>query len=401
MGKASSQPSTHALREGDVHDLVVEDIAPKGDGVAYLDGVPIYVAQAIPGERVRVRLRRPRRGWAPGDLEEVLEPSPDRVAPPCPLFDACAGCQLQHVDYPRQAVLKRRIVQIQLERFGDFVDAPVSETIAAEEPFAYRNHARFTVREGRLGFVRRFRRHFLEVARCAIMDERINEVLAQFQGELDGATQCNVRVGAPPQPVMIQPALPDAPRPTGQPRMTHALMGHSFVVSAPSFFQVNHRQAEALVRAVMERVGNAELVVDAYAGVGTFAVLLSPHVGRVVAIEEAGPAVEDARVNAAGLANVELRLGRAEEVLLDMTGDAMHVDAVVLDPPRCGCRRVTLDAVLALAPRRVIYVSCDPATLARDLRILVDRGLKLTDVQPLDMFPQTHHVECIATLDRY
>ena len=377
-------------------ELVFDAIAPKGDAIGLLDGTPVYVAGGIPGERALVTLRRTRGHWIPGTLERVLAPSPDRVRPRCPVFERCAGCQLQHIAYPRQVQLKREMVRTQLQRFGGFDDAPVREVIAADDPWEYRNHARFTVVDGRLGFVRRFRKHFLAIEHCPIMDPRINAVLAEFSGTLHGATQCNVRVGTEPDPIMIQPRLAVA-RPTGQKHLTMPLLGRSFRVSAPSFFQVNVAQAEKLAGVVLERVaaGAEDVVVDAYAGVGTFAVLLADRVGKVIAIEEAGPAVEDARVNAAGIDNVELRLGKAEAILPTLTDP---IAAVVLDPPRSGCHRGTLDAVIARRPRKIVYVSCDAASLARDLRILVDAGAALQDIQPVDMFPHTQHVECVATL---
>jgi len=384
------------MTETPTHDLTFTTIAPKGDAIGDHEGTPVYVAGVIPGERARVELRKTRGHWIPGRLVEVLEPSPDRVEPRCPLFGTCGGCQLQHVAYDRQLALKREMVLTQLQRFGDFADAPVGAVLPAANPWGYRNHGRFTVQDGKLGFVRRFRRKFLPVDQCPIMDPRINEVLSEFSGKLEGATQCNVRVGVEPQPIMIQPKL-EVDRPTGQKQLTMPLLEHRFQVSAPSFFQVNRAQAEQLAALIVDRVdaGPDEVVVDAYAGVGTFAVLLAATVGRVIAIEESGPAVRDAQINAAAFDNVELRLGKAEVVLAQIE---QAIAAVVLDPPRSGCHRGTLDAVIARAPRRVVYVSCDAASLARDLRILVDAGFVLDDIQPVDMFPHTHHVESVTTL---
>ncbi|MEM6991163.1 MAG: class I SAM-dependent RNA methyltransferase, partial [Myxococcota bacterium] len=367
------------------HEITFTDVAPKGDAIGDLDGTPVYVAGVIPGERAVVTLRKTRGHWIPGVLERVTEPSPHRVQPRCPVFEQCAGCQLQHIAYPHQVALKQQMVTAQLKRFGKFEAPPVRPVLAADDPWAYRNHGRFTVIEGRLGFVRRFRRQFLPIDACPIMDDRINEVIADFSGRLDGATQCNVRVGCDPEPIMIQPKL-DVERATGQKHLMMPLLHHRFVVSAPSFFQVNRAQAEKLAAVVVDRVdaGPEGVVVDAYAGVGTFAVLLAGSVGKVIAIEESGPAVKDAGVNAAAFDNVELRLGKTEVVLPTIEED---IAAVVLDPPRSGCHRTTLDAVAARSPRRVVYVSCDAASLGRDLRILVDAGFHLDDIQPVDMFP--------------
>lgn len=394
------------MAEGDLLRVVFDDIAPKGDAVASADdGKPMFASRMIPGEVALVRIRRHRRNWTAVDVESIEEPSPHRVEPRCPLFATCSGCQLQHVDYPHQLVLKRRMVEAQLQRFGGLEEPPVLPTLGAKNPWYYRNHARFTVQEGRLGFVRRFRRQWFEVPQCPIMGRRINDVMARLHGEVDGLTQCNIRVGADPDQLMIQPSLAAAAPhladiPSGQPHLYETVHGRRFRVSAASFFQVNREQAETLVDVVRDRIdgGPEALVVDAYAGVGTFAVLLAPHVGRVIAIEESGPAVADARENIEGLTNVELRLGKSEVLL---AGIDEPVQAVILDPPRSGARPEALDAVARLAPRRLIYVSCDAASLGRDLQVLcdADHGFRLLDIQPIDMFPHTHHVECVATLE--
>lgn len=394
-------PPPPGLEVGQEVEVELTELAPKGDGVGRLGDKAVFVTGTIPGERARVRIRRHRREWIAVDLLEIIEPSPDRISPRCPLFESCSGCQLQHVAYPRQLELKRQVVIRQLREHGGFEDPPVPATRGADEPWHYRNHARFTVKDGQLGFVRHFRREFLPVPQCPIMEPAINEVMATLHGTLQGASQCNVRVGRSEGALMIQPRLPEADGrpPSGQPTLVDELLGRSFRISAAAFFQVNRAQAEQLVELVRERVdaGQDGVVVDAYAGVGTFAVLLAPHVGTVIAIEESGPAVEDARLNAAGLDNVQLRLGKSEELLGQLEGP---VDAIILDPPRSGCRPSALQAVLDHGPARVVYVSCEPESLARDLRVLVDGGYELLEVQPVDMFPQTHHIECVATLRR-
>lgn len=392
-------PPPPGLEVGQEADVLIDELAPKGDGVGPLGDKRAYAARTIPGERVRVRIRRHRREWIAVDVLEVLEPSPDRVEPRCPLFEHCSGCQLQHVAYPRQLVLKQAVVRRQLREHGGFEEAPVAAVVGAEDPWHYRNHGRFTVKDGQVGFVRHFRREFLPVPQCPIMEPGINEVMAKVNGRLHGATQCNVRVGRPEGSLMVQPRLPQVEDvvESGQAFLEEELLGRRFRVSAAAFFQVNRAQAERLVELVRERVdaGPEGVVIDAYGGVGTFAVLLSPHVGKVISIEESGPAVQDAKVNAEGLANVELVLGKTEELLAGIPGP---VDAIVLDPPRSGCQPQALAAVIEHGPRRVVYVSCEPETLARDLRVLVDAGYELLEVQPVDMFPHTHHIECVATL---
>ena len=377
---------------GQTFRLRFDGIAPRGDAIAN-EGAPkpVFASRVIPGEEVLVRIRRVRKKWLAVDVEAIESPSPHRVEPRCPLFETCSGCQLQHVSYPHQLELKRRMVQGQVEG----LDADVRPVIGADDPWYYRNHARFTVKDRDLGFIRRYKRQWFRVPHCFIMEPEINRMLELLQGKLE-TTQCNIRVGPTPEDLMVQPRLNLEEVASGQPHLFEEMLGHRFRVSGASFFQVNRAQAERLVEVVRDRVGTGDLVVaDAYAGVGTFAALLADRVTRVVAIEESGPAIADAKVNLAGLDNVDLVQGKAEEVLPAYDG---RVDVVILDPPRSGCLPAALEAVCRLRPRRVVYVSCDPQSLARDLQVLCE-AFTIADVQPVDMFPHTHHVETVTTLD--
>lgn len=383
-------------------ELEPDRLGPRGDAAARdADGKPIYVAGAIPGERVLARVYKTGHVCTGTDVVEILRPSPHRVKPPCPLFGHCNGCQLQHVDYAHQLVLKRGLVAEALREIGGFVDPPLGDVLPAPSPWHYRNHARFTVKHGRLGFVRRQRRAFFEVPTCLLMEPRIDALLQSLQGRLHETTQCNIRVGAAPTSISIQPRLSLEQPASGQAYVVESLGGREFRVSTPAFFQVHRAQAERMAALVCDAVTaiDARVAVDAFAGVGTFAALLAASVEVVIAIEESGPAVRDAAFNFGGLSNVVLRLGKAELVLPALVAEGFAIDAVILDPPRSGCLPASLDAVIALAPRRVVYVSCDPLSLARDLRLLCDHGYVLTQVQPLDMFPHTAHVESIAVLD--
>lgn len=384
-------------------ELQLESMGTLGDTIARLDGQEVNVFGGIPGEVVRCRLiryRRRRKHYISAIVEDVLEPSPYRVVPPCSYFGPCSGCQWQHIDYAYQLQLKRQAIRRELDAYDVLRNLQVEETVPADELYGYRNHARFTVRrQGTLGFVNRITRRFVPIDECMLMNPWINETLRKLQGFSGETSQVSVRYGVNTGDWLIQPRLKSAEilMASGQPHYREKVMDRDFRVASPSFFQVNTAQTERLVALVRDRaeLSGAETLVDAYAGVGTFGVLLTPYVRRVIAIEESDAAVKDTMYNADGLANFEIRQGRVEDVMRGM-GD--QPDVVILDPPRVGCQFEVLEALLEMDTIRVIYVSCDPSALARDLHILVTAGLKVERVEPVDMFPQTHHVECIVTL---
>jgi len=409
-------------------ELTLEELVAGGDALARSNGRVVFVPFGAPGERVRVALDEERRDYARGHIVEVLEPAPARVEPPCPYFGACGGCQLQHLDYPTQLMWKRRIVAEQLRRIGGFADADelVRPTIGMVEPWEYRNHARFSIgrRFGELGYTYRNSHRLLRVERCAIVQPAINRVLWIGQGKARGAPshQLAVRHGAATSDTLISPVLPAlAHLSNGRRDYLEELLGRRFRVPEAAFFQINTRRerrlpgtlvlaglpesegeysmADLLALLVVHRLQPqpGEVIVDAYSGVGTFAALIAERGARVIAIEEAPAAVAAARENTSDLANLEVVAGRTEEVLPRLSPP---VEGMVLDPARVGCQPAAIEAIARLAPTRLVYVSCEPATLARDLRLLSDRGYRLLSVEPLDMFPQTAHIECVSTLSR-
>ena len=371
-----------------------------GEATCVVEGHRVFVFGAIPGEEVIAEVFRERRHYVAARVLEVVEPSPHRVDPPCPYFGPCTGCQWQHVDYDAQLRYKSDAVIDALQRVGGFANPPVESIVPSPDQLGYRNHARFTVGEhGSLGFVNRETRQHVTVDECMLMDPGVNQVLQQLQGRCDETTQLSVRWGVNTDDYLVQPTLKEADVPvaTGQKSYVETVNGRSFRIASPSFFQVNIRQLERLVDLVKEglRLSGNETLVDAYAGVGTFALLLAPYAKRIIAIEDSPAAVEDAKANADGLPNVEFLQGRTEEALPQLQASP---DGVILDPSRKGCHPSALKALAELKPRRVVYVSCDPATLARDLKVLCQDVFFLESVTPVDMFPQTHHVECVAVL---
>ena len=410
--------------------MALSDAAFGGEAIGRLpDGRVVFVPRALPGEKASVRLLEDRRDFARAELIELQSASPERVEPPCPYYQAgCGGCSWQHASYPFQLQLKQHIVVDQLRRIGHFAEAEafVKPAIGMLEPWHYRNQARFAVgrKFGELCFTLRSTHRLLRIDYCWIVHPAINALLETLQGKLPTDRRIHqllIRVGANTGQTLVAPALPEHPEvETGQPYLEEELLGRRFRLEPPSFFQVNTRRearplpaaidspllpmppdglsmAEILALLVLDRVqpSPADLVVDAYSGVGTFALLLAPLVRQVIGIEEAKSAVRDAEHNAADVANVSFIQGKTERVLPEL---AHRPAAVVLDPARVGCAPEVLHALLAAKPSKIVYVSCDPTTLARDLRVLVDGGYRLHEVQPLDMFPQTYHIECVATL---
>ncbi len=393
-------PTPRTLRTIELH---LEEIAYQGAAIGREDGRVVFAEYGIPGEDVLVAIERDRKDHALGRVIEVYTPSPERVEPPCPYFGVCGGCQWQHIRYEHQLILKQHVVRQQLRRIGKFEDPPVSPTVPSPSPYGYRNHARFSVDgKGNLGYISRpgHGYRFIQIERCLIMHPKINEVLERLQGKAYVKHQLMVRYGVNTGELLVHPNVQeiDPELPSGQSYYHEALRDYRFRISASSFFQTNTGIAERLVELVLERIAprGREVVVDAYAGVGTFAAFLASRVARVIGIEESPSAVADAQVNLDSFDNVEYVMAKVEQVLGKL---AVRPDVVILDPPRVGCAPEAISGVLMLRPPRVVYVSCDPATLARDLRKLVDGGYRLVDVTPLDMFPQTYHIESVATLE--
>jgi 23S rRNA (uracil1939-C5)-methyltransferase len=380
--------------------LTLGEMTFEGGCIAHHGERTIFVDYGLPGERVIVEIYRERAGVYFARATQVLDPSPHRVAAPCRYFGRCGGCGWQHIDYPHQLELKREIVRSQLRRIGGFDDPPVAPTVGAGNPWGYRNHVRFTAKpRGEIGFVQRGTHRFLRIDECLIADPWINELIPLLQEKAAGLHQVAVRRGVNTGDVMVQPDL-QAIAPgieSGQKFYHEELLGHRFRVHGASFFQTNTPQAERLISLVREKLapGAEETLADAYAGVGTFAVLLAPHVRRVIAIEESAAAVDDAMVNIAGIENIQYYRGKTEDVLPEITEP---IGCLILDPPRLGAHPAAIAAILARPPARIAYVSCDPSTLARDLRLLANGGYILGGVTPVDMFPHTYHIECVALL---
>jgi 23S rRNA (uracil1939-C5)-methyltransferase len=386
------------------------------------DGRMLFVPFALPGETVRVRLVEEKRGYARAQLVEVLQASPERIQPRCAHFGTCGGCHYQHLSYPSQLQAKSAILREQLERIGGISDPGLGEIVATPQSFNYRNHVQFHLtEEGKLGFHLGRSDEVLAIQECHLPEAALNQVwpLLDFES-IPALERISLRLGAaddlqlvlessdPLPPELNVEDLPlsvvhlsqgDALVLAGSAAVTMEVLGRAFAVSAGSFFQVNTFMAGEMVKHVLNLLGTHQalgpdkILIDVYCGVGLFSAFIAPQVGRLIGIEAVPSAVEDFALNLDEFDQVELYEAPAEVVL-----PAIEVQpaAVLVDPPREGIDRRAMDGLIRLHPPLVIYVSCDPATLARDARRLVAAGYRLEQVTPFDLFPQTYHIESIS-----
>jgi 23S rRNA (uracil1939-C5)-methyltransferase len=372
----------------------------------------------LPGELVEIEVswslprpgrKRAKRAPPPSvRLLQVLEAVAGRVTAACPVFGECGGCQLQHMAYPEQLAWKTERMRRLLAAAG-LDDALVLPAIGSESPWHYRNHMRFSVnREGQAGLTARGSHRVLPLQTCPIAHERINDALAILGEEQLPQPQVLIRYGVATGQMLIQPVPSEGMRTkleaigldVHETDIEEEMGGQQFRIRPSSFFQTNTAQANRMAELVLERLpfGPEATLVDAYCGVGTFARLMANHAGSVIAIEESASAIRDARWNLRDVANVELVQAKVEDVLPNMT---QPLDGLVIDPPRAGCQRSVLDALVERRVPRIVYVSCGPETLARDLAYLCREkaAYRVLSVQPLDMFPQTAHSENIVALE--
>ena len=382
---------------------------PEGMGV-------LFVRWALPGEVVSVRLVERKREYAFAEAVEVLSPSPRRVDPPCEVFGECGGCQLQHADYPYQLEMKREILREAFRRIGKMDVAP--ETAPPGEPFEYRHRGRFRLEGEKVGFHGERSHRLVPVSRCPLMIGAINAVLPGLRGLGRFAKVSEVQVAS--DGVRASASFPGVPFVKGmvehiagrtggvltgarfedrswkEERITLPLGGISYVVSPRSFFQANWRMNQAMVRRIGAILGESEgaRLLDLYAGAGNFALPLAAMVREVVAVEGDGQSFRELRGNVRENSLGNIRTVRSSVETFRPEG---RFDALILDPPRAGLSERSLARVREVAAGTVFYVSCNPSTLARDVRSLSDR-YDLSSLEMHDFFPNTHHVEALAVL---
>lgn len=412
-------------REG-LASAEISEPGPDGE----LRATVLQVPAGLPGERVTISVEPPaippkrhKRHWKPFprrvQITEIHQPSPQRVEARCPVFGVCGGCQLQHLPYDAQLEWKRAIVDGLLREIGHFEQPPLLTAVPCDDPWQYRNHMRFSVnRSGQPGLTARGTHRVLPLSNCPIAHPLINRALPIFSQQVNPQPQVLVRCATATHQMLIQPRqspavvarLVEEGIEVGDETMDERLRGETFRIRPSSFFQTNTAQAEKMAQMVLDGLfptgqaasepapEHAFTVLDAYCGVGTFALMLARRAAKVIAIEELASSIKDARWNLREVENVEIMQGKVEDLLPTL---AERLDGLVIDPPRAGCQRPVLDALARNPVKRIVYVSCDPSTLARDLDILchVSATYRLRSVQPLDMFPQTAHIESVAILE--
>ena len=447
-------------RKNDIVTLKIEDCGIDGEGIGKADGFTVFVKDAVIGDTVRAKIMKAKKNYGYGRLEEIITPSPDRVEPKCQFARQCGGCQLQALSYEKQLEFKTSKVRGHLERIGGFTDIPMEKILGMDQPFHYRNKAQFPVgksKDGRIitGFYAGRTHSIIENRDCALgvtrnkevldrviaymekfhiqpYDENtgkglVRHVLIRYGFFTDEMMVCLIINGEklPGEEALVK-SLCQIPETVsvmvnvnkkrnnvilgekvrllwGQPYITDKIGEISYQISPLSFFQVNPYQTGRLYGKALEyaQLSGNETVWDLYCGIGTISLFLAQKAKMVRGVEIIPAAIENAKENARlnGFANTEFFVGKAEEVLPEQfarTGE--RADVIVVDPPRKGCDETLLSTIIKMQPDRVVYVSCDSATLARDLKYLCERGYELKKVCPVDMFPNTVSVETVVLL---
>lgn len=386
-------------------EVTIERILPGGVGLAHAEGRTLFVALAAPGDRVRVRLDRVRGKVAFASIEEIIKASPVRVDPPCPYFGACGGCDFQQLNYQAQLDAKVEMIRDCLHRIAQLEDLPAIRIRPAPTPWQYRARAnwQFDPTTTKLGYFEAGSHRVCDVEVCAVLAPRLQKVLTGIRKEMrDGPVSSGVHDRLKDVRAVIgESGVSVAPPLAGFQKhdVSVSLAGESYWFNADSFFQVNLDLVEALIA---EAIGEAkgELAIDLYCGAGLFTLPLARRFAAVVGIELNDEATRFASRNLqrAKLQNVEIVSSAVGEWLKGKSGSFAAVDFLLLDPPRPGAENKVIEGILALHPGHLSYVSCDPATLARDLKKLIAGGYALDSLAAFDMFPQTHHVETVAHL---
>ena len=447
------------LEKGKIYEAVITDYTSEGQGVAKIEGCAVFIPNAIFGEKVMVRIEKAQKTWAAGKITEILEKSPHRVQRECPISASCGGCDFWHMDYEEETRMKADRVRQALNRIGgeNLEELPI---LSAPACYGYRNKAQYPVasKKGRVyaGFFKAGTHQVVENDRCLILPEEADKVkkividyvnhyrISAYDEEAHKGLlrHIYVRRGAVSGQVLVCLVVNSRKLPHtddlikrlqavpgftslvlsvntkkgntilgdefitlhGPGYIEDTLCGLNFRLSARSFYQVNHHQAQRLYEAAISQaeITKEDTVLDLYCGVGTITLCMAKAAGKVIGVEVIPQAVEDAKDNAKrnGVENAEFFCGDAGEAALALEAKGVKADVVVVDPPRKGLNADGIEALARFAPRRIVYVSCDPATLARDVALLKERGYSVKNAMAADLFPRCAHVESIVCFTR-
>ena len=458
----NSKP-VNPCQQGQLIEIDITDLADTGDGIGRFEQLVVFVADTVPGDRVAVRLQQVKSTYATAKLETLIKLSEHRIRPNCIVADKCGGCQWQHVNYDYQLKTKQNQVIQALERIGGFSDLPLDEILAGKidnfpQFLGYRNKATYPLARSvagqvQAGYYQKGTHKLVNLNQCPVQDPRLDPLLKDVKEDIHWmkwpvydekehtgeVRHLSLRIGRRTGEILLTLIARTGDLPgletqasdwlksypklvgvclninaaktnvifgsetrciAGRPYLREEFAGLEFQLRANTFFQVNTEAAEGLLQVIAAELnlqGN-EILVDAYCGIGTFTLPLAKQVQIAIGLEVQSEAIAQAELNARlnDLTNVTFHVGTVEELLPQL---GLKPDIVLLDPPRKGCDRTVLETIKEMQPNRIVYVSCKPATLARDLKFLCENGdYKLVRVQPADFFPQTSHVECVAFL---
>ena len=445
---------------GEQYKITIEDLGHNGEGIGRVDGFTVFVDGGIPGDLVLAKIQTLKKNYAVGEILEIIDSSSDRIEPVCSLSSICGGCQIMHMDYKAQLEMKRKRVKENIQRIGK-IDTIVHPTIGMDNPYAYRNKAQIPVGivDGKsiLGFYKRGSHDIVGTDNCHIQSPINTEVIQIIKKYIDDnkvsvynektrkglIRHIVTKVGFTTGEVMVVIITNGSELPYkeelisalknsisglksvihnindkntnvifgketkvifGEDKIVDYIGDLKFNISAHSFYQVNPVQTKVLYGKALEyaNLTGAESVFDIYCGIGTISLFVAKKAKHVWGVEVVQSAISDAKENAIinNINNAEFYVGKAEDIVPKLYKQGIKADIVIVDPPRKGCEESVLETIVNMKPERVVYVSCNPATLARDLAFLNEKGYKVIEVQPVDMFPHTAHVETVAKLSR-
>jgi len=442
------------------YEILINNVSHQGEGIGRVENFAVFVPGAIKGEKIEVKITEIRKNFARGELEKIILPSLNRVKPPCSVFNLCGGCHLQHINYKKQLEMKKEIVENVLSRIGN-QNIDVMPIIGMEIPWRYRNKGHFHLaRENEnitLGFYQSKSHDLVPVSQCLLFSQNINSLIKYLEKELTrqkitiynhktdkgnfrgivlreskytgeimiifitreerwylDENFLNNLIIAFPQVVSLCQNINKNPKMALFGKDFRILKGKTFIedhidsfkfkISPSSFFQVNVLQTEILYKKILEyaNLSGKETVIDSYSGTGTISIYLAGKAKKVYGLELQKGAVRDAWANGElnNLSNLKFFSGKAESWLYKWVQRGEKVEVIIIDPPRRGCSREVLKNIIKIKPEQILYVSCDMLTLARDIKYITQNGYNIEEVQPIDMFPHTSHIECLVHLTK-